>query len=428
MYSYEEVLEQIENGRRFGSRPGVELTAMMLKEMGQPQKDLQFVHVAGTNGKGSVCAFLTSIFRTAGWKVGTFTSPHLIEFEERMLVNGVKIAKEDVTRLGNLLLEQDFGVTPTMFDYCVLMAVLYFKEQKCDVVILETGLGGRLDSTNALGIPEVSVITRIGYDHVNILGNTLAEIAKEKAGIIKEQTPVVFSMQEPEALRVLQQEAIKKHAKYICVKEEDLQRAKKMQPGLLGSYQRENAATAMLAAQIYGKKHFSDDKRTLKQWEDAIAKGIHQAVWPGRMEVLSTAPFLLADGAHNSNGIHALCTSLKELYPGETFHFIMGVMADKDYEKMIDELLPLAADFVTVTPESSRALQGEALAENIKKKHIPAHAITEVEKIPQLLKEDKKNIALGSLYFIGELKAVYQKKKVAEDALHQQENTDGAFI
>lgn len=141
-----------------------------------------------------------------------------------------------------------------------------------------------------------------------------------------------------------------------------------------------------------------------------IVRGIHRAVWPGRMEILSTEPFLMVDGAHNSNGIHALCTSLEELYPEEKFHFVMGVMADKDYEKMIGELLPIAMDFVTVTPESARALQGETLAEDIRKQGVPAHAITKVAEIPELLTPKEKTIALGSLYFIGELKSVYQNR------------------
>ena len=192
----------MEDGLETGT--GVEITGIMLEQMGQPQNGMPFIHVAGTNGKGSVCAFLTSVFREAGLKVGTFISPHLIDFEERIMVDGRQISREDVTRIGNVLLEQEFGVTPTMFDYCVLMAVLYFKEQNCDLVIMETVLGGRLDSTNALGNPVVSVITRIGYDHMNILGNTIEEIAQEKAGIIKAGVPVVIAPQESEALAVLQ--------------------------------------------------------------------------------------------------------------------------------------------------------------------------------------------------------------------------------
>lgn len=406
MYSYEEVLDQIENGRRFGNRPGVEITGIMLEQMGQPQNGMPFIHVAGTNGKGSVCAFLTSVFRETGLKVGTFISPHLIDFEERIMVDGRQISREDVTRIGNVLLEQEFGVTPTMFDYCVLMAVLYFKEQNCDLVIMETGLGGRLDSTNALGNPVVSVITRIGYDHMNILGNTIEEIAQEKAGIIKAGVPVVIAPQESEALAVLQRAAAAKGVRARCVQENDLQRAKAVQPGLLGAYQRENAATAMCAAQVAWTR-CRIEKEKMKT---VIARGIHRAVWPGRMEILSTEPFLMVDGAHNSNGIHALCTSLEELYPEEKFHFVMGVMADKDYEKMIGELLPIAMDFVTVTPESARALQGETLAEDIRKQGVPAHAITKVAEIPELLTPKEKTIALGSLYFIGELKSVYQNR------------------
>ena len=342
----------------------------------------------------------------AGLKVGTFISPHLIDFEERIMVDGRQISREDVTRIGNVLLEQEFGVTPTMFDYCVLMAVLYFKEQNCDLVIMETGLGGRLDSTNALGNPVVSVITRIGYDHMNILGNTIEEIAQEKAGIIKAGVPVVIAPQESEALAVLQRAAAAKGVRARCVQENDLQGAKAVQPGLLGAYQRENAATAMCAAQVA----WTGCRIEKEKMKTVIARGIHRAVWPGRMEILSTEPFLMVDGAHNSNGIHALRTSLEELYPEEKFHFVMGVMADKDYEKMIGELLPIAMDFVTVTPESARALQGETLAEDIRKQGVPAHAITKVAEIPELLTPKEKTIALGSLYFIGELKSVYQNR------------------
>ena len=160
--NYQEAMEYMEKVGTYGIVPGLDSIRELCRRLGNPQNDLKFVHIAGTNGKGSVCAFLTSVFREAGLKVGTFISPHLIDFEERIMVDGRQISREDVTRIGNVLLEQEFGVTPTMFDYCVLMAVLYFKEQNCDLVIMETGLGGRLDSTNALGYPVVSVITRIG--------------------------------------------------------------------------------------------------------------------------------------------------------------------------------------------------------------------------------------------------------------------------
>ena len=388
MYTYKEVIDKIENSRRFGNLPGVEVTRRMLAALGNPQEGLRFIHVAGTNGKGSTCAFLTNIFTQAGLKCGCFTSPHLIHFEERITVGQQMIPKDAVTRIGNELLAMDFGVTPTMFDYCLVMAVLYFKECGCDVAVMETGLGGRLDSTNALGNPMVAVITRIGYDHMAILGNTLTEIASEKAGILKENVPAIFAPQDDEALAVLQQHL------GTLVGEPDMQQVAAMRPGLTGAYQLENGAAAMLAARSF----FAQTKTDPAKAEAAIENGI---------ELLSKDPFLMVDGAHNSNGIHALAESLRQLYPNEKFHFVMGVMADKDYEKMIEELLPLAIDFVTVTPESSRALQAESLAEDIRNHGVPARSIERVADVLTLPKEGEKTIALGSLYFIGELEAIY---------------------
>lgn len=397
MYNYQEVIDKIENSRRFGNLPGVEVTKRMLATLGNPQDGLAFIHVAGTNGKGSTCAFLTNILAKAGLKCGCFTSPHLIHFEERITVDQQMIPKEVVTRLGNELLSIDFGVTPTMFDYCLVMAVLYFKECGCDVAVMETGLGGRLDSTNALGNPMVAVITRIGYDHMAILGNTLTEIASEKAGILKENVPAIFAPQEDEALAVL-----RKHPGTL-VSSEDMEKVAFMKPGLMGEYQLENGAAAMLAAQKFLSRIGFDEERA----DAAIEAGIHTAIWKGRMEILSREPYLMVDGAHNSNGIHALKTSLMKLYPDEKFHFVMGVMADKDYEKMIEELLSLAIDFVTVTPESSRALQAESLAEKIRSQGIPARSMASVADVLTLPRVGEKTIALGSLYFIGELEALY---------------------
>lgn len=397
MYNYQEVIDKIENSRRFGNLPGVEVTKRMLATLGNPQDGLAFIHVAGTNGKGSTCAFLTNILAKAGLKCGCFTSPHLIHFEERITVDQQMIPKEVVTRLGNELLSIDFGVTPTMFDYCLVMAVLYFKECGCNVAVMETGLGGRLDSTNALGNPMVAVITRIGYDHMAILGNTLTKIASEKAGILKENVPAIFAPQDDEALAVLQ-----KHPGTL-VSSEDMEKVAFMKPGLMGEYQLENGAAAMLAAQKFLSRIGFDEERA----DAAIEAGIHTAIWKGRMEILSREPYLMVDGAHNSNGIHALKTSLMKLYPDEKFHFVMGVMADKDYEKMIEELLSLAIDFVTVTPESSRALQAESLAEKIRSQGISARSMASVADVLTLPRVGEKTIALGSLYFIGELEALY---------------------
>jgi dihydrofolate synthase/folylpolyglutamate synthase len=411
-YSYEEIMEQINHASVFGSLPGVKISGILLDALDHPERGIPFVHVAGTNGKGSVCAFLTQILMRAGLRVGTFTSPHLIHFEERITVNNEQITKADVTRLGNDLLKQQPDVTPTMFDYCMAMALLYFKEQKCDILIMETGLGGRLDSTNAIGIPEVSVITRIGFDHMAILGDTLEKIAGEKAGILKPGTYLVMERQEPEADRVLHQVIAELgNLEYVTVNEADVLWARSQKLGLLGTHQWENAAAAALAARRILKNH-------IPSWDEeqrnrVITQGLAETCWPGRMEVLSEEPFVMVDGAHNGHGVKALYDSLTYLYPGEQFHFIMGVMADKDYEQMVKCLIPLAARFGTVTPENHRALQAKALTSFIEQYHIPTDTYAGIPDVVTDIMHTRKHmhkiIAFGSLYFVGELKEVWEK-------------------
>lgn len=429
-YSYDEVINIIENTRRFGNLTGFEVSKRMLEQLGNPQSGIPFVHVAGTNGKGSTTAFLCKILEQTGKKVGMFTSPHLITFEERIRINGIYIPKEDVTRLGNLLLNMNFDVSPTMFDYCLAMAVLYFKEQHCDIMVMETGIGGRYDSTNALGIPELSVITKVGLDHTAVLGETLEEIAGEKAGIIKPGCPVVISQQQASVKEVFLENYRQVNdllervemSEFHEVTHEELHFASSIPMKMTGGYQISNAATAILAARVLGV-------------EDAfIKKGISTTFWKGRMEIINENPFFMIDGAHNAHGVWALEGSLKELYPNEKFHFIMGVMADKDYEEMIEALLPLAIDFVTVTPESSRALQAKDLAECIERKGVKAryvenmedairpllpHGDTDIqtdglkaskdEAKTQLASGGEKTIAFGSLYFIGAIEAMLEK-------------------
>lgn len=466
-YSYNEVIDTIQNTRRFGNLTGYDVSKRMLQQLGNPQSGIPFVHVAGTNGKGSTTAFLCKILEQTGKKVGMFTSPHLITFEERIRINGVYISKEDVTRLGNQLLEMEFDVSPTMFDYCLAMAVLYFKEQECDIMVMETGIGGRYDSTNALGMPEIAVITKIGFDHTAVLGETIEAIAGEKAGIIKRGCPVVTSEQQPPAAEVLKNTFCEvnhlENTEFVRTKQEWEERAgelniyesaaiymtsredyrfaesikMKMQTG----YQIENAATAIIAAKILLDKMKKDGKLKITSFdgtdayiESCIRKGISETFWKGRMEIINEDPFFMIDGAHNSHGVLALAKSLQELYPNEKFHFIMGVMADKDYEKMIEALLPLAIDFITVTPESNRALQSKDLAECIQKKGVKARYAEDMEAVirpllPQkatyqnttIISKDSgksyiylpcsqhKIIAFGSLYFIGTIETMLEE-------------------
>jgi len=337
-------------------------------------------------------------------KVGKFTSPHLVRFNERITVNGRMISDEDVVRLGEMLLAEDFHTELTMFDYCLVMALLYFSEQNCDLVILEVGLGGRLDSTSALiQKPLVSVITRIGFDHMAILGNTLAEIASEKAGILRTGVPTVCAPQEAEALRTIAERSVELNGDdslLIKVTSSELEGLRNLPLKMVGEYQLENAATALAAF------------RQVKMLsEEAEQEALCSATWSGRMEILSQEPFLMVDGAHNAHGVRALAKSLAVLYPDEKFHFIMGVMADKDYPDMIEVMLPLAYDFCTVTPDSSRALQGEQLAQMIRDRGIPASYEKDWRQLPIIqsiiekttYSDSHKWVCFGSLYFIGDV-------------------------
>lgn len=431
--TYEQVVETIVNSRRFGRYSGVEVMAEMLKALGDPQKGMRLIHIAGTNGKGSVSAFLCEILREAGLCVGVFTSPHLMDFRERICVDGRMIEREAVERLGRELLVRRFLKEPSMFDICLAMALLYFREQQCDVVILETGLGGSLDATNAVGVPEVSVITKIGYDHMEILGNTLEEIAEQKAGIIKKGTDVVLESQTTGVLAVLLDAAERAGARacHVIAPEEFLQRCYqdgtqsfvygdygKLQMRMLGLHQYENAAAAAVAAEQFLKNgKFSERIEAQITGEDKndrikafIRNGIFKTRWQGRMELLRSEPFFMVDGAHNSSGIEALRESLACLFPGERFHFMMGVMADKDYESMVELLLPLAAEFTAVGVQTERALGADALAAFIRTKGIPAVSAANLAAGMERAEcAAHKTIAVGSLYFIGEIEAIFKK-------------------
>lgn len=418
---YQEVIGQIEQKRRFGSLPGVEVSKELLAAVGGPQKDLAFVHIAGTNGKGSTAAFLYAILQESNIKAGLFTSPHLAEFTERIQVGGRQISKKRAAELGQMLLNLKTEASPTMFDYCLAMALLFFKEQGCRLVILETGLGGRLDSTNAIDAPLAGIITKIGYDHMAVLGSTLDKIASEKAGILKPGMRAVLESQQPEVMEVLQNICKKREIPYKVVREEEIvtvdggfsypgEALYKMR--MLGEFQKENALAAAFCARELMELGYPVT-------EEAIRRGIETAVWPGRMEVVSEEPFLLIDGAHNGNGVKALVKSLKKMYPKEKFHFVMAVMADKDYEEMALQILPFAKWVTAVTPESERALQGETLAAYIRKAGVYAEWKPDMKEVfaPFLEKNAKtaqpvRTVAFGSLYFIGEVRKLFYKYNI----------------
>ena len=395
--TYEQVVNTIDNKRRFGKACGRDVTREFMDALGHPEQGIHFIHIAGTNGKGSVAAFVSSILQAASFaseksfKVGLFTSPHLIDYTERIQIDGVHIPREEVTRIGQSLLGMELKLEPTMFDYWLAMAIMYFKEQQVDYVVLETGLGGAKDSTNGLSqLPEVCAITSIGLEHTQYLGNTLAEIAGEKAGIIKPGVPVVIGQMDDEASEVIEARA----DEMGCILHRATTVDKDVKLGLFGGYQRKNAAVAI---EIIKCLPLAVDNQT-------IATGLANARWPGRMDIISEDPFILIDGAHNPSGVRALADSLVGEFPKIKFSFIMAVMADKDYVEMAKIISPIAQRIYTVTIDYSRALQAETLAEDLKNIGIDAVACENYkDAINRASAQANPIIVMGSLYFIGEV-------------------------
>lgn len=400
---YQAVVKEIESRRRFGGMSGREVTGRFLSALGHPEHGMRVIHIAGTNGKGSTASFLASVLTGLGFHTGLFTSPHLVDFAERILVDGKKISHEDAARLGREILDRKLpGVEDTMFDDCLLMAILYFREQQCDYVVLETGLGGRLDSTSGLDlVPELCIITRIGYDHMKILGNTLREIAGEKAGILVPGTRLVLAENDPEAAERIQEEA--DHLSVpVTSSAPRIPEAEELLPLVSGDYQKENIANVLAAVDLLFPEKSDKERR------EALVRGLKRARWPGRMQVLRRDPLLLIDGAHNPQGVHALSESLRKEYGEGPYHFVMGVLADKDYYDMIREILPLASSFRTVTVHNGRSLSADSLAEEIRKQGIPASSSSDARTaIRDAEEEGGPVVCFGSLYFIGEILASF---------------------
>ncbi|MCR5665297.1 MAG: bifunctional folylpolyglutamate synthase/dihydrofolate synthase [Eubacterium sp.] len=408
--TYEELISTIENARRFDKMPGVEVSGIVLEQLNLPLEDVKIIHIAGTNGKGSVASMLAQILQEAGYKTGRFTSPHLIDFTERIEVNGQPISQADTLRLGERLLTKDYGVSLTFFDYSFLIAMQYYTEQQCDVIVLETGLGGRLDSTNVVTKPTCSVITRVGLDHTRILGDNIEKIAAEKAGIIKQDCPVVIGMQQKEAFKVLVQTARKKNSKCYLIQQDELINlginnssmqefiycGKRYELSLFGYYQVENAFTVIETVRCLNDQGLTITEKNLRE-------GLRKVVWPGRMQLISRYPFLMLDGAHNPDGVRALYETLTRWMPRETFTFVIGVMEDKDYMAMVRILAPIAQRFVTITVMDARAKKAEELAQEIRKAGIDAVSVATLEEAIGLQDFDEKWILVGSLYFAGEV-------------------------
>lgn len=398
--------------------PGLERIRTLLHALGDPQKELKFVHVAGTNGKGSVCAYLASVLRCAGYRVGLCTSPFLEDFRERIQVDGKLIPPEVLGELTELARPAAEAMEdhPTEFELITAVAMLYFRRCRCDIVVLEVGLGGALDASNVIDVPEAAVITAMGMDHAAILGPTLADIAAAKAGIIKPGGAVVSFGGCPEADAVIRERCREQGAQLTEV---DFSRLRVVGTGLdgtdlefapygalhvplVGLYQAKNAAVAVTTVEVLEKRGWEISRRALEQ-------GLASVCWPGRLEVVRRAgPVILRDGAHNAHGMAATVESLRALFPGKKLTILMGVMADKDVEDMLKLLAPIAGQVFTVRPESPRAMPAEELAALVNRYGVPAVPCAGVAAGLQAAAEaagaDGAVCALGSLYLVGEVR------------------------
>lgn len=413
---YQEALAYIHAVHWQGHKPGLDRTRALLAALGDPHKGLRFVHVAGTNGKGSTAAMLDSCLRCAGYRVGLFTSPYINRFNERIQVDGVPIPDGDLVRLVEQVRPAASAMAdvPTEFELITALGMLYFAQERCDIVVLEVGLGGALDSTNVIDPPACAVITALGMDHVKELGPTLADIAAAKAGIIKPGSPVVSYGGAPEADRVIAAAAAACGAPLTVA---DFARLTLRGAGLEGQtfdydgltgltlpllarYQPRNAVVAIEALRALRARGWQIP-------DSAIRQGLAQVRWPGRFELLRRDPPFLLDGSHNAHGMRATADSLRALFPGEKFVFLVSIMADKDADEMLRLLLPLAKGFVTVTAPSPRAIPASELAariEGLGGRAEPAGGIPAAVARVWELAAGGPAAALGTLYFSGEVR------------------------
>lgn len=407
--TYEEALEYIHSICWRGSRPGLERIGELCRRLGDPQDKLKFIHVAGTNGKGSTCAMLTSVLTEAGYKVGTFTSPYIFSFRERMCVNGEMISEETLASICEEVrpLADSMDDPPTEFELITALAFVYFLREECDVVVLEAGLGGRMDSTNIIKNSIVSIITGIALDHTEILGDTTAKIAAEKAGIIKTGCPVVVGRVDKEAAAVILAKAEEMSAPHCQIDYDylsnirvelsgctfDFADMKELYVPLVGAYQPSNAAVAITAARIFGVG------------DDEIRAGLGEVKWRGRFEILEKEPTVIFDGGHNKDGAQAVANTLSALGIKEVV-ILSAVMADKEYTEMIKLLSPFAKAVYTVAPENNpRALPAKAYAEAWSAESIPFETVREGYNaaFERAKKEKLPLLITGSLYLYSDI-------------------------
>lgn len=423
--NYEEALAFVHGRPRLRKAPTLKRMRQFLTELGNPQTKIQAVHVAGTNGKGSTIAFLTSLLGQEGRQVGTFTSPFITRFNERIAVNGQPISDEAVANLVTQVrpvvekMDQTELGGPLEFEIVTAMMFLYFAQHPVDVVLVEVGIGGLYDSTNVF-TPLVSVITNVGWDHMALLGNTLPEIAQQKAGIIKPHVPVVTGVQVPEALTVIKRVANEQHAPLMVLDDDfkltgdpaDFERndchVSNIKSGLLGVYQLKNLAVAIQAAVVLSRQ------RGWKLSDDQIRRASLQARWPGRMEIMQQEPLVVLDGAHNLPGVQALKQSLQTYWQDRPIHILAAILDDKLFQPMIDELLTIPNAQLTLTnfqnPLHRQVVQpAELVANEARQINYEANWRTALRQLIKQANPRDVVIITGSLYFVSEVRPLFKK-------------------
>ena len=412
-----EALNYIHSVSWMGTIPGLERISELLKRLGNPERALKFVHIAGTNGKGSTAAMLASVLTKAGYRTGLYTSPYILRFNERMQVNGVQIPDETVCELTELIRPHADAMAdhPSEFEIVTAMGFEYFRREKCDIVVCEVGMGGDWDATNVIQNTECAVIVNIGLDHTQVLGSTVEEIARTKAGIVKPGRPCVLYRQLPSVEAVYDEVCTAKCAPLCKVdfgaltplsdglegQRFDWKDLKDLHLPLLGAHQLKNACTALTTLQVLRGRGW-------RIGDDAIREGLASVTWPGRFQLLRREPLFIVDGGHNPQCLEALEQAIRKYLPGKKLVFLNGCMADKDYGDMFRWLLPYAREFVTVTPRNPRALPAEELSryitENLGAAATPCDTVAEgVRTAIERAGEDGAVCACGSLYMIGDI-------------------------
>jgi dihydrofolate synthase/folylpolyglutamate synthase len=415
--TYEECLEYIHGVSWTFCKPGLERIDELCAALGHPERELRFVHVAGTNGKGSFSSMLSSVLVEEGYKVGLYTSPYIKVFNERMQMNGENIANDELIRLTEKIRPIADGMTdkPTEFELITAIAFEFFKDNGCDVVVLEAGMGGRLDSTNVIENSLLSVITGIALDHTAFLGDTVAKIAAEKAGIIKKGCPVLFGGTDLEAMQIIKDKAIEQGSEFYVTEYErlalkqtsldgsifDFGEHKDMQISLLGTYQPRNASSVISAVDILRDGG-------LEISENALKVGLKSAKWPARFEILSRDPLVIFDGAHNPQGIAAAVESIKLYFGDKKVYILTGVLRDKDYGAIARDLSSVASRAFTLTPDNPRALSAAEYAQVLNEAGIESSACDSIKSAFERAKAAAKKdgvplVCLGSLYVYSSL-------------------------